>query len=271
MADAIPNSGRRCIQCGVSPISGRKYCSLKCRQDAHRKVMGYLPRAERIALAACHQVHTCEHCRAKFKPKRAANIRFCSRECGYARRKAAAAARLPADKKTGKCVDCSTSVHARSVRCIPCSIATARQARRPAPSVKTCCDCNQPTEQKKYQRRCTACALLHSKAMRYAQRHSPSVRASKARRKAMERGRTAGAERFDPIEVLVRDRWRCHICGQATPKALRGSYDDRAPELDHIVPLAAGGQHSRANTACACRKCNISKGATLLGQLRLFG
>jgi 5-methylcytosine-specific restriction endonuclease McrA len=31
--------------------------------------------------------------------------------------------------------------------------------------------------------------------------------------------------------------------------------------LDHIVPLAKGGLHSRANTACACNGCNMKKGA----------
>jgi 5-methylcytosine-specific restriction endonuclease McrA len=92
-------------------------------------------------------------------------------------------------------------------------------------------------------------------------------RTSKARRRALERG--LEAERFDPIEVLARDGWRCHICKVSTPKRLRGSYDDRAPELDHIIPLAEGGKHTRINTACACRKCNNAKGARPLGQLRL--
>ncbi|WP_443026051.1 HNH endonuclease [Sphingomonas sp. PB2P19] len=90
-------------------------------------------------------------------------------------------------------------------------------------------------------------------------------------RKALQRGSVAGAERFDPVAVLSRDRWKCHLCGRATPQRLRGTYDDRAPELDHIVPLARGGKHTMANTACACRRCNIVKGARPLGQLRLLG
>jgi 5-methylcytosine-specific restriction endonuclease McrA len=97
-----------------------------------------------------------------------------------------------------------------------------------------------------------------------ARRHK---RASRAVGKA--RLRTATVECFDPIEVLERDGWRCHLCGGKTPKRLRGTYEDSAPELDHIVPLAAGGEHSRRNTACACRKCNIAKSDKPLGQLRL--
>jgi 5-methylcytosine-specific restriction endonuclease McrA len=92
-------------------------------------------------------------------------------------------------------------------------------------------------------------------------------RTCRATRRARERA--ADAERFDPIEILRRDGWRCHICGRSTPERLRGTFDDPAPELDHIIPLAAGGNHTRINTACACRKCNRQKGARPLGQLRL--
>jgi 5-methylcytosine-specific restriction endonuclease McrA len=93
-------------------------------------------------------------------------------------------------------------------------------------------------------------------------------KAAKALRRAMSRGANGG-ERFDPVEVLERDKWRCQLCGRKTPKANRGSYDDDAPELDHIVPVAAGGKHTRANTQCACRACNSAKGARTLGRLNL--
>jgi len=42
-----------------------------------------------------------------------------------------------------------------------------------------------------------------------------------------------------------------------------------APELDHIVPIAAGGSHTYSNVACACKKCNIKKSSKPLGQLNL--
>lgn len=68
-------------------------------------------------------------------------------------------------------------------------------------------------------------------------------------------------ERFDPIEILERDRWTCQHCGRETPRELRGSTEDDAPELDHIIPIAVGGSHTQGNTQCLCRKCNINKGA----------
>jgi 5-methylcytosine-specific restriction endonuclease McrA len=78
-------------------------------------------------------------------------------------------------------------------------------------------------------------------------------------------------ERFNPIDVLKRDHWTCQLCGVKTPKRLRGTFKDNAPELDHIIPLSMGGEHSMRNTQCLCRKCNGEKGATTKGQLRLFG
>jgi 5-methylcytosine-specific restriction endonuclease McrA len=132
------------------------------------------------------------------------------------------------------------------------------------PKVRLCPDCASVLS--KRQIRCAPCRDVQAK---HINRNSPARRADKARRKAMGRGRAVGAERFDPLEVLARDGWRCHICGISTPKRLRGTYHDQAPELDHITPLALGGQHTRQNTACACRKCNIAKGSRPLGQLRL--
>jgi hypothetical protein len=91
-----------------------------------------------------------------------------------------------------------------------------------------------------------------------------SVRTGRANRRAKEKEQFV--ESVDPFAVFDRDKWRCHLCGIKTPKRLRGTLDDRAPELDHIVPLAAGGAHPYANTACACRSCNIKKGSTPKGQ-----
>jgi 5-methylcytosine-specific restriction endonuclease McrA len=89
----------------------------------------------------------------------------------------------------------------------------------------------------------------------------------KAARKAKERG--AKADRIDPLKVFARDRWRCHLCGKHSPENLRGSYDDRAPELDHVIPLSRGGTHTWDNVRLAHRKCNQVKSDRPLGQLML--
>lgn len=69
-------------------------------------------------------------------------------------------------------------------------------------------------------------------------------------------------EPVSKLKVFERDGWRCYLCGCATPRHLSGTAEPSAPELEHVVPLSAGGDHSYDNTRCACRRCNREKGAT---------
>jgi hypothetical protein len=101
-------------------------------------------------------------------------------------------------------------------------------------------------------------------------RKKRSRKLAKLKRQAIARG-AAGGEAIDPIKVFERDKWKCQLCGTRTPKKKRGTYDDNAPELDHILPVSKGGQHRYTNVQCACRRCNGMKNATPLGQMLLFG
>jgi 5-methylcytosine-specific restriction endonuclease McrA len=79
------------------------------------------------------------------------------------------------------------------------------------------------------------------------------------------------AETFDPIEIFERDRWRCGVCrGRVNPK--RAHPHPLSPSLDHVVPVAEGGQHTRANARLTHLRCNLSRGARGGGeQLALIG
>lgn len=88
-----------------------------------------------------------------------------------------------------------------------------------------------------------------------------SSRIAKSRRRA--RIRNTKNDPIDPFDVFTAAEWSCYLCGKSTPKSLRGTYDNRAPELDHIIPLSKGGTHTMDNVACACRKCNQIKGDIL--------
>lgn len=92
-------------------------------------------------------------------------------------------------------------------------------------------------------------------------------RIAKSKRRALMRN--TQAESIDPFDVFDRDKWRCHLCGINTLKSLRGTYEDRAPELEHKIPLSRGGPHTWENVACSCRKCNQEKGDSIAGQLFL--
>lgn len=91
------------------------------------------------------------------------------------------------------------------------------------------------------------------------------------RQKERARLRLARVETVIAAKVFSRDGWRCQLCGKKLNQKHKGSYRDDAPELDHIIPLSKGGEHSYTNTQCACRKCNIEKNNKEYGQLRLFG
>ncbi len=99
------------------------------------------------------------------------------------------------------------------------------------------------------------CAPCKDMARRRAQRIAKAARD--------KRIRSGPRDRIDPFVVFERDGWCCYMCGIATPKFLRGTYEPNAPELEHKVALANGGTHTWENVACACRRCNGLKGARL--------
>ena len=55
------------------------------------------------------------------------------------------------------------------------------------------------------------------------------------------------------IAVFERDNGICHICGLVVDK------DNW--HLDHVIPIAVGGEHSYVNVAVSHPKCNLQKGA----------
>jgi hypothetical protein len=84
--------------------------------------------------------------------------------------------------------------------------------------------------------------------------------ASNARHARRVRLESATVERFDPHEIYQRDDWVCQLCLiRVDPH--RAWPDPMAASLDHITPLAAGGEHSRANSQLAHWICNVRKGA----------
>lgn len=65
------------------------------------------------------------------------------------------------------------------------------------------------------------------------------------------------------LQVYARDGGRCHVCGKKV--------DPKHWQIDHLVPLSLGGEHSYRNVAVACPKCNQRRYNTGPAQLRLFG
>lgn len=65
-------------------------------------------------------------------------------------------------------------------------------------------------------------------------------------------------ESVTSAEIYERDGWICGICKDPVdPEAMWP--DQMSASLDHIIPLAKGGAHSRENVQCSHWLCNSRK------------
>jgi 5-methylcytosine-specific restriction endonuclease McrA len=240
----MASKNHTCVLCGNQLPEGshgkKKYCSYKCGRVAQAKIYH-----------ASQPECTCLVCEKVYRPKSPERNKCCSRECGFVfsafkRSARATGARVWVRVRVKKKTDPKPYVSQvpESLNCKECKVAFSPKPTggRPAEYCSVFCRNKKMKKQK---------------------------RITKSKRDAITR-KAFGAERIDPIDVFERDNWRCCICGIKTPKRKRGTYDNCAPELDHIVSLANGGSHTWGNVQCCCRECNIRKGAKNYGQLILF-
>lgn len=260
-----------CAHCGVAVgrfiTSGRprKYCSNKCAEAAYQVRHWVLSRV--VLCPVCWEKHNPRDGR-KGKPKR-----YCSNECANRARIERNRLRYFREKLSGRkkpyyfgaCVDCGEACSAGSVLCKRCRNRTLA-ADSAAKNLRMCKHCGNAYIRKRrvdgegdsYCSRECASKSHQSKKVDKSISHS-EVRGW--RRNSRSRAIKFGVkyENFSPIRVFKRDGWKCKACGCDTPMHLRGTMDDNAPELDHVVALAAGGSHTYENAQCLCRVCNILK------------
>lgn len=262
-----------CLQCGAlfEFRAGKKFCSRKCKKRYGDRPENKHKNGDEF---------NCLGCGITFR--RRTNSRnqgkYCSRECAFdnnvqgrlvslENREIAASFSVSYSVYRTICCDCGTWVTSKGgrLRCEPCSIAHKRDRQDELRGIvrtnRTCPECGTifiPPYGRGGALYCSNdCSSKRNK------------RIGRSRRRARERN--AANDNVDPIAVFNRDGWRCQMCNVRTPHKLRGTHEHNAPELDHIILLSKGGEHSYQNTQCLCRSCNMSKGAKVLGQLRLFG
>jgi 5-methylcytosine-specific restriction endonuclease McrA len=272
---------RICKNCGLEFAAAHgtmRLCSDECRKQREDKLRiararskGVLPWEDRKALEkAAGRKTNCAVCGIEFRPRQTGSRRLavtCSTNCrGISQRKYATIeerrAAILAVKRAAK--NTPQKIAAREAK-------AADRAAKQAELDKlrsTCIHCSGPVEPElrgeyRFRPACQTCKVARAEESRKKWK-----RAGKAKRRAAARG--SDAERFDPFEIFDRDGWRCHLCGVKTVKAKRGTHHPLAPELDHIIPISKGGPHTRANTACSCRRCNHAKGCEIIGQPSLF-
>lgn len=153
--------------------------------------------------------------------------------------------------------------------CLNCGV---ELTKKPGPGrwPKWCADCPKTHRKPKRTVRCPCGAILEThrgsycsnscRMKEYNQR--PAAKERNRLRVHVRRARQFGvdSERFDSSEIFDRDGWVCGICELPVDPAARWP-EPGAVTLDHIVPLARGGAHTRANTQCAHAYCNSVKGA----------
>lgn len=65
-------------------------------------------------------------------------------------------------------------------------------------------------------------------------------------------------ERFTDAEIFERDGWICKLCGEPVDESI--AYPNpKSASLDHVLPIAKGGGHTRANCQLAHLGCNSRK------------
>jgi len=185
---------------------------------------------------------------------RPAHVRSCSRECAnIGRRK----------KRSYECISCRrefsgvTFGSTTGRLCPECKVASGGQRLE----TRTCPVCGRiVTRQSRYR----ACSRSCGNRLAWGPRKRwPDRRSAMMGKMAARRMRMAGTDgTIMPINrevVARRDRYLCGICGDAVDMSVRHP-DPRSPSVDHIHPLACGGEHTYVNVRLSHLGCNVRRG-----------
>lgn len=258
-----------CSYCGQRPARGsgehKKWCSDECWRE-QRKAKDRARYRDLTTDEIAKQRQKVKDWRAK-NPDKLKLFRDREREKKQSHRsprQVAHAYRAHAKRgyRLQPCCICGDVTHRE--KCRPCSYEEMLRGmweRNSKGRVRTCYICGAQwcnLRSSKAKNLCSeACRRNQATAERVARR--AARRAAKRKRRAWIKASSAEVIKVVVASVFERDEWKCRACGCDTPKTLRGSYDWRAPELDHIRPLSKGGDHSYSNVQLLCRACNIKK------------
>jgi HNH endonuclease len=259
----------RCVVCNKlhKPYRNNNiYCSEKCQGRRDRN-----GRNRNIK----NETYVCLYCEKTYTPLDSRRTSYCSKACSAKHRNFFKMKNFPSCHVAfTKCRMCDKLFQSRNKEMRPnkvkgrmtgntifcnevCRDSYFDKLKKPK-HIHACVDCNKSIFGTARKKRCTYCAKKQAKK-KMIERGAERNRL----KKHIDRAKYFGVE-YEPIcltKVFERDNWVCQLCGIETPKELRGTYDDRAPELDHIVSMSNGGPHLYHNVHCACRWCNGRKGS----------
>lgn len=132
----------------------------------------------------------------------------------------------------------------------------------------TCTVCSRTlwVEHHAKKRFCTSkCA---SKAYRKTERYKAKRRESNRNREHVKRSKGIG-ERITIPDLMRKYKGRCVNCQTICVKPEGHNWDNEA-NIDHVLPIAAGGLHIWSNVQLLCRRCNMAKRDRVLPGMQLM-
>lgn len=266
-----PKKSGKCATCGrpVEPVRRKnggwkeptKYCSALCKRRETRR-----RQKERA------DERECEACGKPFK-SRAKEQRLCSLACSATIAVAAATKARKAKAKARR--KWRQSKEQKAVRA---EVAALRRIARRGGAVRYRVIAKRRVYEKKAamaDRPCKACGgpvgYVFGRARKFCE--SCAAWSTASLFQSMIEYRVLGFNRrhetFSRFDVFEHYGWHCAACDVETPAYMVGSdpLNPRAPVVDHILPIARGGNHTWANVQLLCRSCNTIKGDKLNSEL----
>jgi 5-methylcytosine-specific restriction endonuclease McrA len=139
-----------------------------------------------------------------------------------------------------------------------CSTSCAQPQSLPAKvlvNLSNCADCDTPIAP--HRKRCKRCQFI-SQATRQD--------ANYAKRAHIK---STGDQDISWRTVGERDSWICHLCLRKVPQRPGKAKSPKGATVDHLIPLARGGEHIWENVGLAHRDCNMSRNVGGNAQLKL--
>lgn len=240
-----------CKFCGQTYLADRKTQKF-CSEPCCRRYWENVPEDE------MKYQYVCEYCGRTYKTIHKERNRYCSRECAFA-------ASHEEKEKKQSINDKNRLVYYCSIcgKQIPigrkyqyCSDDCERESNRRKSLVYD-------SKKKKLEKKiCKQCGKEF--ISEYGDKHRNFCsdqcrdRYTSRRRKDRKRAGCSFVEHINRNAIFERDKWICQICGEPVNPALRFPHSLSAT-IDHIIPLARGGNHQRSNVQLAHFICNCLK------------
>ena len=228
-----------CSKCD-RPVLARGWCSSHYTQwfRAQRRAAGHPARTEAR--------RECEHCGAQFVTRKERMTRYCSLSCAQRATAAQTTATRRANLMAARALRSQVVIYTGPPRSAPDLVHGQGKTTWRAGQCRVCA-----TWFVHWNHDATCSAICQ----RIDRRNQKRI----ARERRRARKRNAYVSDVYRLKVFESDSYRCHLCRRRTDPA-KAVPHPKAPTIDHLVPLSAGGTHEPSNCRTACFRCNSRKG-----------